>query len=154
MSYSEFDYAKTEIEGVTYKIRLLNTSEAFITAQEFLKLSLPSLGAFADGVKTMDDPFGDNTTFTAIAYSFVKQMGDVNVLELVKMLLGGTLCDGEPIDFEKHFRGKIGLLVKVIEFALKENYGSFFTDMGLREHLMSFIRSLSPQTQEQPKLEE
>lgn len=154
MSHSEFDYVKKEIDGVVYKIKLLNTSEAFISGQELLKLTLPSIGAFADGVKSFDDPFADQTTFTAIAYSLVKQMGDVNTLMILKLLVEDATANGVIIDFESYFRGKLGLLVKVVEFAMMENYGSLFTDTGLREHLMSFMKGLAPQTSEQQQLEE
>jgi len=154
MSHSEFDYVKKDIDGVVYKIKLLNTSEAFLSGQELLKLTLPSMGAFADGVKTIDDPFSDQTTFTAIAYSLVKQIGDVNTLSIIKMLLHDATANDVVVNFESYFRGKLGLLVKVVEFAMMENYGSLFTDMGLREHLMSFMKGLAPQTSEQPQLEE
>jgi len=154
MSYSEFDYAKKDIDGVVYKIKLLNTSEAFLSGQELLKLTLPSMGAFADGVKTMDDPFSDQTTFTAISYSLVKQLGDVNTLSIIKLLLHDATANDDVINFESYFRGKLGLLVNVVEFAMMENYGSLFTDMGLKQRLMSFMKGLAPQTPEQPQLEE
>jgi len=60
---------KVEIShaGVSYQITLLNTSRALVTGQELLKLGLPSVGAAADGFMFMDDDFGDNQTWQAVA---------------------------------------------------------------------------------------
>lgn len=151
MSFAEYDKVNKNIDGMQFELKLLNTSEAFISGQELLKLTLPSLGAFADGVTTPEDPFNENTTFTAIAFHLTKQLGDVNTLHIIKQMLAGATVDGQPINFETFFRGRLGLLVKVVEFAVKENYGSLFTDTGLRELLTGFMKGLATQTSEQPK---
>jgi len=152
--HSEFDVVSKNIDGVEYTIRLLNTSEAYLSGQKLLQLALPVMGAFADGVSDLDDPLKESSAFTAMAFHMAKQLGDVNTLGIIILLLDGATANGVPINFEKYFRGKLGLLVHVIEFAIKENYGSLFTDMDLRKHLTSFMGRLAPQILEPPSLDE
>jgi hypothetical protein len=146
LEMSEFDTATTTIEGKEYVINMLNTSDAFIMGQDLIKLTLPSLGAAADGMFTqvsLEEP----STFTAIAFHLIRQLGDINTLEMIKKLLKGVKVDNNPIDFEKHFRGKLDLLALLIEFAIKENFGSLFMGTSLRKRLMDCINDLNSGTQ-------
>lgn len=143
------DTTSKKIEEVNYELILLNTSRAFITGQKILKLSLPSAGVAADGLMGSDE-FSENDTFTSMAMFILRQMDEVDILEIIKELLEGLKADGEVVDFEKYFRGDIGLLVEVIEFALRSNYSSLFTGSNLTKKLMTFMREfqiLPPQNE-------
>ena len=147
-THATYDTDRIKIDGEKYSIVLLNTSETLRTGQEIIKLILPSAGAAMDGMFGEQDILADEpATFTSIAFHLVRQMGEFHTIETVKQLLEGSTVDGEPLEFETHFKGKFSVLIKLIEFAVKENYGSLFTDMGLKERLTSYTESLKIQTQ-------
>lgn len=147
------DCAEKEIEGVKYKIRLLNTSAAYSSFESITKLILPASGAAIDG--TLDkNYFEADQTLTTAAMLLVKQMGEIDTLTIIKDLLFEAEADGEQINFEAYFRGRFDLLIQVVSFAIKENYGSLFTITGLKEKFKSYIEDLIPQTQEQQQSEE
>jgi len=148
MSQAEFDTETIKIGDDTYGINLLDTSTAFNISQELMKLSLPSLGAAADGMFSQDS-WEDPSTFTAIAFHFIRQSSEVNTLVIIKEMLEGSTVDGAFIDFDRHFRGKPDLLAKVVGFALKENFGGLFTMLGLKERLATFTKDLNPEMLEQ-----
>ena len=133
------DFETTIIDGISYKIQLLSTSRAFITGQQLLKLGLPSAGAAVDGMVFADE-FSDNQTWQAVAIHMVRQFDDVDILEIIKELLQTLEVDGTPVDFDSYFRGRLDLLISVIEFALKENYGSLFTGSSLMKKLLQYMK--------------
>ena len=134
------DIVSKKIDGVKYELQLLNTSRAFITGQKLIKLSLPSAGAIADELMSETDEFYDSQTFTTIAMLILRQMEEVDVLEIIKELLEDLTADGEKVDFEKHFRAEMGVLVSVVEFALRENYSSLFTSTSLMKKLTAYMK--------------
>lgn len=45
---------------------------------------------------------------------------------MIKALISGIAIDGKDVDFEEEFAGNYGFLMKIITYALEENFGSFF----------------------------
>ncbi len=145
------DVVEFKIDDVNYKLTLLCTSRAFLTGQELIKLGLPAAGAALDGMLT-EDMYEDNQTCSAIAIHMKNQLGNIDVLDIIKELLANTTANDVPIDFETYYRGRLGLLVDVLTEAIRSNYGSLFTEMSLKARLMTFIREfqaqLTPQNEE------
>lgn len=116
------------IDGQKYKIKLLPATQSLAIATTLMKLVLPSLGAYADGMRAKEFTLPEElTTFTEISSLLVRQMDNVSVIDLVNLLLSEVTKDGLPIDHNEEFRGKLGGYVSLIEFALMENCGDFFT---------------------------
>lgn len=147
------DTVSKEIDGINYEIKLLNTSAAFDSFQSVMKLLLPAGGAALDGALDENLFEGDNT-FSTSAMLLVRQMGEVDILKTIKLLTDGMTADGEVIDFENYFKGDLLLLVKILEFAVRENYGSLFILTGLKNKFMTFINELTQQTVEGQPLAE
>ena len=66
--------------------------------------------------------------FTDLAIALVRQLDELELEETCRVLLAGLTCNGQPVDYETHFAGNYSAYIQVIEYALKENFGSFFTD--------------------------
>lgn len=132
------DTATKVIDGIEYEVTLLNTSRAFNVMQQLMKLSLPSIGAAADGFM-FGDEFTESQTWQAVAIHMLNQMDSVDTLGIVKELVKTLKSDGIPVDFDTYFRGRLDLLVKVLEFVLKDNFSSLFTGTSLMNELLSFI---------------
>ncbi len=117
------------IGGKTYKITLLPATSALAVATQLMKLALPSIGAFVDGMKKEEITLPeDNMVFTEVATLFVQQLGQVSILDLAGLLLSNVTRDGVDVDVDVEFRGNLGGLVTLLEFSLKENCGDFFTE--------------------------
>ena len=156
--YEVKDTHSFEYEGVKYEIKLLNTSRALITGQELFKLVGASVGAVVDGAFT-EDLLDDPQIFTAVAIHLTRQLGQVDVLELIQEWLVGFKANGVEVDFDTHFRGNLNHLTVVIENALVENYSSLFIGTSLKERLKAFMKEFQApqapqQEQEQPKQSE
>lgn len=147
------DAATIKLKSGKYKIQLLSTSRAFVVGQEIMKLTLPSAGAAADGFGNME-AFGESQTWQAIAIHLLGQMEAVDTLDLIQEILEDVECDGKEIDFDDHFKGNLGQLMSVIEFALKENFGSLFTDSSLIQKLQIFMQGFKSQSRTQEPTED
>ena len=107
-----------------YTIYLLGAFEGLGLAKKLSSIILPSIGAFMSG---------DDVDFMDIADSLVNHIEALDLQGLIDKLLNGVLCDGMEINFDQHFMANYGELTEIIAFALKENFGSFFTSAVSKE---------------------
>ena len=141
MGLSVQDKPTIEIGGMKYTITLLNTTRAYITGQEVIKLTAPIAGAAFDGMRNDAELLIDEShTFQAVAIHLKNQMGEVDTLAIIIELLNGVTVDGVPLNFDSHFPGRLDHLLQLVEFALEENYSSLFIGTSLRERLQIFMR--------------
>lgn len=121
-------YKQIMLDEGMYAIKLLPSTQGIGLAFNLIRVFLPSIGAWADGEKKEGLILPeDNSMFSEVAMLLVGQMDRIDLSQVIKTLVGNTLLNSQPIDFEKHFVGNYGSLVELVEFALKENFGSFFT---------------------------
>ena len=121
-------YKQIMLEEGMYAIKLLPSTQGIGLAFNLIRVFLPSIGAWADGEKKEGLILPeDNSMFSEVAMLLVGQMDRIDLSQVIKTLVGTALLNNKPIDFEKHFVGNYGSLIELVEFALKENFGSFFT---------------------------
>jgi len=119
----------TTIGTSTYTIELLPAVQAFAVGTQLLKVFLPALGAYIDGSKKEKLVLPeDNDMFTEVGLLLVSQLDKVSVVDLVSALTLNVKKEGQPVDVNKEFMGNLGGFAALLEFILKENCGSFFTD--------------------------
>ncbi len=117
------------IKGKTYTIELLPATQAFAVAVQLMKIALPTIGAIVDGTSKQSNVLPeDDNLFTDAAVHLVGQMENISVLDIVTLLTQKITVDGNPIDIDEEFKGSLGSFVRLLEFILKENCGSFFTE--------------------------
>lgn len=133
------------IKDDEYTVHLLPTTVGLAMSLEISKLLMPSLGAGIDGFRHDEILHGAPTTFADLGKLLVGQMGDVKIVEMIKALLGNVEVSGKKIDFDTKFRGNYGTLLQLVEFALKENFESFFTESGLQTRFAQLMSNLSIQ---------
>ncbi len=117
------------IKGKTYTIELLPATQAFAVAIQLSKVFLPAIGAIADGTAKRDSilPEDDNL-FTDAAVLLVGQLGNISILDTVTLLTQKITVEGKLVKIDEEFKGNLGGLVCLLEFVLRENCGSLFTD--------------------------
>lgn len=150
-------YKKIQIGNKVYSIRLLPASVGFSVATNLIKTFLPVLGSYADanGRKGLVLP-EDDSVFSEMAILLCSQLDKIDPLILVQQLLADSLVNGKQFNFDDQFRANYSDLIKLIEFALKENFGDFFTgylqEKGIKLgslNLLSLKTAVQPvQTQE------
>lgn len=121
-------YKQVMLDEGMYAIKLLPSTQGIGLAFNLIRVFLPSVGAWADGEKKEGLILPeDNSMFSEVAMLLVGQMDKIDLSQVIKTLCGNALLNNQPIDFEKHFVGNYGSLISLVEFALAENFGSFFT---------------------------
>lgn len=139
-------FRKKTINGRKYQIQLLPALKAVGMAKTLSKVVLPALGGTIDGMR--DDGFnGVPKTFTDLALVICTQLDGLDLEDIIQSLLEGCSCDGtDVVDLDSHFQGELGELVGVLEFALKENFSSFFTGNDLIAPLMKMMEGMGVST--------
>lgn len=61
----------------------------------------------------------------------VENLDKDDVVDLVKKLCSGVMKDGKVINFDTEFAARYDVLIKVVTFVVKENFGSFFQNSGI-----------------------
>ncbi len=135
--------ATVTIKEDEYTVHLLKTTVGLAMSLEIGKLLMPSLGAGIDGFRHDEILHGAPTTFADLGKLLVSQMGEVKIVEMIKALLNNVEIGGKKIDFETHFRKNYGTLMQLVEFALRENFESFFTESGLQTRFVQLMSNLS-----------
>tara|TARA_R110000851_G_scaffold332262_1_gene507893 strand:- start:4864 stop:5337 length:474 start_codon:yes stop_codon:yes gene_type:complete len=107
----------------TYSITLLDADEGWDVGMGVFKLLATPLARGYD-----DGAFGDVQEYdfaTNIAMALTSTLDRVPVKELMRSLLDSLRIDDQPVDFNKHFRGKYAHLITVTIWAFKENFSDF-----------------------------
>lgn len=135
------ELAKIEIDNHTYEFSQFTTTESLRTLTKLTKiLGEPMILAIssifkgskekltAEDVKRslLDREINTDVLAQAVRV-LMEKMDEDEVIGLVKKLVTDrTSCDMKPINFDTHFMGELGHLVKVVKAALVVQYGNFF----------------------------
>lgn len=142
---------QSNIEGVSYQAVKLPAGTAFMHGTFLLKSILPSLGAGIDGSRA--EEWEAPTTFTEMALHLCSRLDEERVLKIVKDLCAELYADGKKVVFDDYFSGQLDVLLLVLEWLFKENFGSFFTNSALHLKLKQMMKSLFPSQQEEQQAE-
>lgn len=147
------------IKNKLYTIELLPATQAFAVATQLLKVCLPAIGAFGDGVRNKELIMPeDDTMYTQMSVLLVRQMNDISVMDVLTLLGQGITCNGTTVILDDEFKGNLGGMVMLLEFILRENCGSFFTDYlqakgidlpSLKEKFLKMQEQTTTQSEEQ-----
>jgi len=123
-------------------IKLLPMSSGIKVTKELISLLAPAIGSMADGVRHDEYLHGAPKSFSDLAFSLVSQLDKVDIIQLIHTLLQGMLVNTKQVDLEEYFTANYDELVEILEFALKENFGSFFTGKGTKARFLTVIQNL------------
>jgi hypothetical protein len=160
---SQLDHKEKSIDGVNYRVRMLDPLTANDILVDLLKVVGPSLGAVAsgamkdkDGVEKLLDGLGEDAvgseSLERAIVSLVDRMQKPQLRDLINTLSGVTEVQvggnwpALPEIFAVHFRGKLWAMYRWLGFALWAQYGFSSTAGGatsLRD-LLSALRSRGP----------
>lgn len=141
----EVELAKNTIviSGKTYKIKPLKWEDGIDLWEFILKKLLPSIGSGFDRLQHDDVVDGSPTTFTQACLHLSRNL-DGNTFKLISMtLFDGATVDNKPLDLNEEFTANYNAWRKLLVFALKENFSSFFEE-GWTQGLTSLTAMLTP----------
>lgn len=114
----------TTIKDKDFQIELLPAGEGIAMAQKLSTLVLPILSN-TNGEFSFD--------FSKLATALSVNISEKEFLLIIKRLLKGLCVDGKEVAFDDYFQANYGELLKIITFALTENFGSFFEELASTE---------------------
>jgi hypothetical protein len=140
------------IKDKVYKVEPLDAESGLDTWEFLMNKLLPSIGTGLDSFR--HDPIMDGapTTFSEamlhLSAQLSKDPGTLKALSLT--LLEGLTVDGELVDFKEHFSANYGTWLKVVKFALTENFSSFFEEgwESAAKDLMGMVAPVMSQSED------
>lgn len=125
------EYKEREIDGETYKVRLLGTSDAIEVGEKLSSIFLPLVAAYQEMREGITENF-----YSEVASHLIIRTKDVDVKNTIKKLLYETYIGShrltftgvnDEMNYENYFSGKLSLLFKVVGAALEFNYPEVFS---------------------------
>lgn len=134
---------KITIDGNDYHIKLLDGRTGLRVGMALNKIITPLLGESVDANRHDDMFHGAPKTFKQMALTLVEQLDSVDVEKIIfDDLFKYFVVNGQDAKLEVVCTGKIGLLIELIVFALKENFGELFEG---KHSIMNFLAPLTQQ---------
>ena len=135
---SQMDGHKKEIDGVIYTVYMLPPKTAMDMLVDIGKVVGPSLGTIMDAASRnggVSELLGMSVTsefFSKAAGELFQRMDKAVLRSVIGQLAQVSMADGVKLEdtFDIHFRGKLGSMVKWLAFALKVQFGNFFSALG------------------------
>lgn len=144
-------FNQKEIAGKRYSITALPAWEAVHGTTLLMTTLAPVFGEVLDSRNVDEEAamFEKQNTFREILTIVSNNMHKQEMLVLVEKMLKGVTCDGQPIDVNIHFQGKVHEMMELIVFALEVNFKGFFTQNDMFQSMMSGLGKVMSATNEE-----
>ena len=116
----------------TYQVNMWHPDKAIENMTWLVKLMGEPLVAIVVNIGSVAELMESDVDLTLLAPSVKHLMQNLNEKEVVikvNQFTEDMLCDGAKVDYETHFMGRPGHLMKVIMGVLKVQYADFFDEI-------------------------
>lgn len=113
------------IDNKIYNIKKLQWEDGVDLWEDMMKRGLPSIGSCLDRLQH-DELDGSPTTFTEALINLSRNLEGSTLRSYSVVLFEDATVDGVEFDLNEEFTGNYGAWRKLLVFALKENFESFF----------------------------
>lgn len=123
------DVKSKTIDGEVYEFYQLSPRKAVKILTRLLRIIGKPVGKAVGNVEgSVMDLELSGAVMGEIVASLTDKLDEDVVLDTIEQLLEPVMCDGKQVgkQFETHFAGRIGHLMKVVWAALEVNYSDFF----------------------------
>jgi hypothetical protein len=114
---------QTTIDNRSIQINLLKAGVGIAMSQKLGGLAATFFEKDGEGEMSID--------FAKIFRGISSELKFEELDMMLRSLLSGIAIDNKGIDFDEEFAGNYGFLIKVVTFALQENFGSFFEGLDI-----------------------
>ncbi len=148
-------YSDTTVNGKNIRIKLLPALTVGIpTARRLLNIIAPAVGGTLDGLRHDDFIHGAPKTFSEMALVVCKQLEEAEVHQIMFTLLEHMEVDNKVVNLDEYFMANYGEMIEILEFALRENFQSFFTGNGMKQRFQKVVGMIMSGQTEQESSEE
>jgi hypothetical protein len=117
------EYQKTvTVDGEDYKVHLLPPSRAYKLATKLTKMIGEPLGTMAG---SMGDEAKSATALPMAIKALTTNLADDDSLVLIKALMETVTFENKPLNFESHFQGRLGLMLKLVAKVVEVQFADF-----------------------------
>lgn len=131
-------FNQKEIGGKRYNLIALNSWEALHGTTLLMTTLAPVFGEVLDS-RNVDEEvamFEKQNTFREILTIVANNLHKPDMMTLVQQMLNGVTCDGQSVNINTHFQGKVHEMMELIIFAMEVNFKGFFTQNDMFQSLM------------------
>ena len=93
--------------------------------------------------------FEKQNTYREILTIISNNLHKPDMMNLVQQMLNNVTCDGERINLDTHFQGKVHEMMELIIFAMEVNFKGFFTQNDMFQSLMKGLGKVMTATEEE-----
>lgn len=131
-------FNQKEIGGDRYNVVALNGNDAWDGWTLILKTIAPVMGEVLDSRNTSEEAmmFEKANTWREVLTIVTRDLNTPEFKYLTSKMLQGTTKNGEPLNIEKDFTGKVHRMMELIMFALEVNFKGFFTESDMFQSLI------------------
>ena len=138
---TSFDKNSIVIGDDTYKIKLLPFEHGINLWEDIMKRLLPSIGNGLDQLQH-NELDGNPNTFSYALANLSRQLDGSVLKNYSQVLFHEATVNGQKLTLD-HFKGNYGSWRKLLVFAIKENFSSFFEE-GWTDGLSQITAVLAP----------
>lgn len=121
------NFRQINIKGSDYHFKLLDGRTGFRVGLALNKIILPLIGESVDAGRHDDVFHGAPRTFKSMAETLITQLDNIEAEKIIfDDLFGYLVVDGQQVKLENVIIGKYDVLIELVTFALKENFGELF----------------------------
>lgn len=117
---------ETTVNGKKVHIYLLPATRGLVMAKKLSQLVLPTISGFAEASNPES-----GISLATVSTLLVESLDDLDIEDIVIQLLSNLVVEGQEVTFDDYFMANYGELVEILQFALEQNFSSFFTGKGL-----------------------
>lgn len=144
-----------QIGDELFRVKLIGGRRGVQIALKLKQIALPLLGRAFDGLKDEDDFIETPKTFTDMAVLLNHSLDDSNIDSLIfeDILFDVQIKHGDSyiqINWDEYLMANYSCLIPLLAFAIKENFGSFFTGSGMMKGILGKITNLLGSSQDEP----
>ena len=121
-----------EIQGSKYQVNMWHPDKAMANLTWLVKTAGEPLVQIFMTVESLDELMDKNidfSTFVPAVKGIFQKLDENQVVSKVHAFTEEILCDGKALEYESHFLGRPGLLMKVLIQVVKGQYADFFDEI-------------------------
>ena len=121
-----------EVGGCTYAVNMWHPDKAMENLAWLTKTCGESITAIISSVDSLQDILDtdvDLKLLTPAVKAMLLNIKEKEVVQKVRSFTEAMECDGAKVDYDTHFMGRPGHLLKVVVGVLKVQYSDFFADI-------------------------
>lgn len=132
---------ETKVGGAKWELMTLPSTTGLSCLTQISSIIGSPAGAAAAGIKKGSSALDLRTDLIGPAISkMMEKLAEVDTADLVKTLLTDLRKNDKPVEFDDEFSGDYGILMKLVAWSIRENFGSFLKGNPVLDGLVKKVQ--------------